>query len=492
MKFGLNLRLILTILGFVSIILGCTMLIGLIVSLIYGEAEMSRIFIALMVVYVAVGFGVTWLTRRKLSTHVIKIREGVLSVSLCWVIAAALCAVPYLLYGSHHTFIDAFFEATSCITTTGATLVDGLASLPKSLLFWRQLTTWLGGLGIIILAITIIPMLGFGAANLASAETMAQTADKIRARVTDTARIILLIFLALTGIEIVLLTIGGVSLFDAFILSFSCMGNGGFANYSAGLDSVDSIYAEVIIIIFCIAASLSFVSYQLLFKRRVRDFFKEKEIQLYLIMIAGACALVFVILLATGVYDMAGETARRGVLQVVSFATTAGFAGTDYNLWPQATHWLLMLVMIVGGCSGSTSGGIKVGRAVVMLLLVRRNIYKRLHPNAVVAVKLGDQSIPEERIASISTFAILYASIALLSCFIISFDGLEMETTLSTVIAMLSNTGLVIGSGIDAGGSLAVFSPFSHLYMSLLMIAGRLELLTLVLLFSPAFWKRFR
>ena len=488
MRFGINIRLILTILGFVSIIVGGTMLAGLIVSFIYNEPDMSRVFVLLLVVYVAVGFGVTWFTRRKLHTHTIKIREGILAVTLCWVIAAALCSLPYLLYGSHHTFIDAFFEATSCITTTGATLVDDLLLLPKSLLFWRQMTTWFGGLGIIIFAITIIPMLGFGAANLASAETMALTADKIRLRVIDTARSILLIFLALTGIEIVLLFAGGVNIFDSIILSFSCMGNGGFANYQAGLASVDTLYSEVIIIIFCIAASLSFVSYQLLLKRRVKDFFKEREIRLYLIMIAVVCAIVFAILLASGIYDTAGDTARRGIFQAISFATTAGYAGTDFYLWPQATHWLFFLVMIVGGCSGSTSGGIKVGRAAVALMIIRRNIYKRLHPNAVIAVRLGDQVIPEERVSSISTFMILYAFIALISCFALSFDNLGIETSLSAVIAMISNTGLVIGSG----GSLTGFSEFSRVYMSILMIAGRLELLTLVFLFSPAFWRRFR
>ena len=492
MKIGINLRLILLILAFMSIIIGGTMLVGLVVSLIYSEPDMSRIFLSLMLVFAALGLGVSLLVRNRLKTQMIKMREGILTVTLCWVFAAVLCSFPYLLAGSHHSFIDAFFEATSCITTTGATLVDNLAALPKSLLFWRQLTTWLGGLGIIIFAITIIPMLGFGAANLANAVTTGQTTQKIRARVTDTARNILFIFLVFTGIEIALLTAGGVDIYNAIILSFSCMGNGGFASYQAGAAYIDSLYTESIIIIFCIAASLSFVSYQLLLKRRVRDFFRETEIRLYLIMIACVCAIVFVILIASGTYSMTGDAAQRGVFQVISFATTAGYAGTDFNLWPQATHWLLIAVMIVGGCSGSTSGGIKVGRAAVAFLLVRRNIYQRLHPNAVVAVKLGDQAIPEERVASISTFSILYVFIALLSCFVLSFDNLSMETTLSAAIAMLSNTGLVIGSGIDPGGSLAVFSGFSRFYMSLLMIAGRLELLTLVFLFSPAFWKRFR
>jgi len=468
------------------------MLAGLIVSLIYGEPDMGRIFLSLTLIYTALGFCVAAIVKRRLKTRMIKMREGILAVTLCWVFAAALCSLPYMLAGSHHSFIDAFFESTSCITTTGATLIGDITLLPKSLLFWRQLTTWLGGLGIIVFAISIMPMLGLGAANLANAETIGQTTDKIRARITDTAKSIFLIFLVLTFAEILLLLIGGVGFFDAVILAFSCLGNGGFASYRAGVTPGGSIYAEVIIINFCIAASLSFVSYQLLFKRRIRDFLKGTEIKIYFLMLAGVSAVIIFILFVSGTYDMAGEATRDGVFQVISFATTAGYAGADFNLWPQATRWLLIAVMIVGGCSGSTAGGIKIGRAAVALLLVRRNIYKRLHPNAVVAVKLGDQVIPEERVTSISTFTMLYAFIALLSCFVLSFDGLSMETTLSAVIAMMSNTGLVFGSGIDPGGSVDVFSGFSRVYMSILMIAGRLELLTLVFLFSPSFWRRNR
>ena len=492
MRISLNIRMILGIMSYISIILGGTMLVGFVCSLVYGEQDMGRIFLMLTVVFAGAGFIVLRLSRRRQRAQNIRIREGILSVTLCWVFAAALCALPYLLAGSHHSFIDAFFESTACITTTGSTLIEDLSELPKSLLFWRQLTNWLGGLGIIIFAITIIPMLGFGSANLMSAETKPLSIEKIQSRMSDIARYIFLFFLALTGVEIALLAIGGTGAYDAFVLSFACMGTGGFANYTAGALLEGNLYVEAIVAVFCVIGVLSFASYRILLRGRVRDFFREIEIRLFFIMLAAACALVFIILLASGTYGSAGEAARNGVFQTIAFTTTAGYTGADFDAWPMATHWLLFAVMIVGGCSGSTSGGIKIGRAAVALSLIRRNIYVRLHPNAVVAVKIGDRAVTPDRVSSIATFLILYMLIALMSCFVLSFDSLDAETTLGTVIAMLSNTGLVIGPGLGFGDSFVVFSQFSRLYLSILMIAGRLELLTIVLLFSPAFWRPYR
>ena len=489
MKFGFNIRLILAILGFVSVVLGGTMLIGFVVSLAYNEHEMTSIFLPLMVILILAGVWVFRFSRKGIKVETVKIREGIIAVTACWFFAAALGTLPYLLAGSHLSFIDAFFESTACLTTTGATLVDNLAELPKSLLFWRQVTTWFGGVGIVILTITIMPLLGFGSANLANAEMSIQTLDKIKTRVTDTARVIVAFFLVLTGAQILLLIVGGIGVYDAFVISFSSMGNGGFANFHGNDFLQGSLYVEVIIGIFCVIASISFVSYQLLLKRRVRDFFKEPEIRTYLLIIAVACSLVFFILLSAGTYNTTGETLRFGVLQTISFTTTAGYSVANTGVWPQATHWILLAVMIVGGCSGSTSGGIRVIRLKAAFAIIRRNIYKKLHPNAVVAVRIGGKVIPEERASGISTFFLLYILIVLISCFVLSFENLDTETTLGSVISMLSNNGLVIGQGLGYGESFTVFSQFSRLYMSVLMITGRLEIFTIVLLLSPAFWR---
>ncbi|MDR0874733.1 MAG: TrkH family potassium uptake protein [Clostridiales Family XIII bacterium] len=487
---NINVRMIVNIIGIVCVIVGGTMLIGLVCALIFSEPLMARVFAALMVLLVALGFLAYRLSRKPMARQTLKIREGILAVALCWIFACVLGGLPYLLSGMHHTIIDAFFESTSCLTTTGSTIFENLAEVPKSLLFWRQFTNWIGGLGIIIFAISIIPMLGFGAANLAGAETTGQSIEKIRARMSDTAKSIMLFFFVLTAVCILLLKVGGVGMYDSFIIAFGCLGNGGFANYSAGGILGSNLFIDIVIVVFCVAASLSFVSYQLLLKRRVREFFREFEIRAFLIMLLIIVAIIFVILMVAGIYDSPAEALRYGVFQVVGFVTTSGYAGADFAAWPQAAHWLLMIAMIVGGCSGSTSGGIKVVRAAVALSLVRRNIYKRLHPNAVVAVKLGGNVVPADRVSSIATFVILYVVIVFGSCFVLAFENLDAETTLGTVIAMLSNTGLVMGPGTV--GSFAGFSQFSLIYMAFLMIAGRLEIFTIVLLFSPAFWRPYR
>ncbi|GHU67605.1 Trk system potassium transporter TrkH [Clostridia bacterium] len=489
---SINIRMIVNILGIVCFIIGGTMLIGLVCAFIFAEPLMARVFAALMIVLVLVGLLILRLSRRPIARQTIKIREGILAVALCWIFAAILGGLPYLLSGTHHTFIDAFFESTSCLTTTGATLFENLGDLPKSLLFWRQFSNWLGGLGIIIFAVSIIPMLGYGAANLATAETTGQSIEKVRARMSDTAKSILLFFLGLTAICVILLRIGGVNTYDSFVIAFGCLGNGGFANYSAGGLLQGSLFVDIVIVVFCVAASLSFVSYQLLLKRRVKEFFKEFEIRAFLIMLLIFVGIVFVILLASGVYNSPAEALRNGLFQVVAFVTTSGYASSDFAVWPQAAHWLMIIAMMIGGCSGSTSGGIKVVRAAVALSLVRRNIYKRLHPNAVVAVKLGDKVVPADRVSSIATFVVIYVVIVFGSGFILAFENLDLETTLGTVIAMLSNTGLVMGPGVGSTGSFVIFSQFSRIYMALLMIAGRLEIFTIVLLFSPTFWRPYR
>ncbi|MDR1816276.1 MAG: hypothetical protein LBR00_06385 [Clostridiales Family XIII bacterium] len=491
---NLNLKLIWNILGIVMVIIGGTMLSGLVVALLYGEPRMTRIFLITMIVYMLLGYALYKKTKQP--KQMIKTREGILSVFLCWVFAALLGTVPYMLSGAHETFIDAFFESMSCLTTTGSTLLTGVTELQHSLLFWRQFTTWMGGMGILIFAISILPMFGYGAANLASAETVGQNIEKVRARMTDTAKSVYLLYIALTVACIVLLRLGGTGLFDAFLLAFACLGNGGFGNYDIVQLTGDAIsgavYTQVIIIVFCILASFSFVNYQHLLKRRVREFFRDAETRLYLGFLIVVSALVVAALVASGIYQTLGDALRYGVFQAVGFLTTAGYAGADFDAWPQVTHWLMFIVMIVGGCSGSTSGGIKVIRAAVVFSLIKRNFYKRLHPSAVVPVRVGDKPIPSDRVNSIATFLMLYAMIVFIACTILSLEGLRVETTLGTVIAMLSNTGLVFGPEIGFADALQIFSPGSRFLMTILMLIGRLEIFTVLLLCTPAFWRPYK
>ncbi|MDR1797264.1 MAG: hypothetical protein LBR44_07500 [Clostridiales Family XIII bacterium] len=491
---NLNLKLILNILGIVSFIIGGTMLAGLIVALIYQEPKMTKIFLGSMVVLAGAGYLLYKKTRQGKQT--IKIREGILTVALCWIFAAALGAIPYLLAGAHTTFIDAFFESMSCLTTTGSTLLSGVTEMQHSLLFWRQFTTWLGGMGILIFAISILPMLGYGAANLASAETIGQNVEKVRARMTDTAKSVYLLYIALTAACIVLLMAGGTGVFDAFLLAFACLGNGGFGNYDIAELTGDAIagglYIQIIVIVFCILASFSFVNYQHLLRRQVKEFFRDAETRFFFAILIVISVLVVAALLVSGTYGTAAESVRYGIFQSVGFVTTAGYASVDFDAWPQVTHWLMLIAMIVGGCSGSTSGGIKVIRLLVVFSMIRRNFYKRLHPNAVVAVKVGDKPIPSDRVSSIATFVILYVVIVGVSCALLSLENLDFETTFGTVVGMISNAGLIIGPDVNYVEPLSIFAPASRFLMTMLMLIGRLELFTVVMLCMPAFWRPYK
>jgi len=438
------------------------------------------------------GIGVLLYRFTRGASRTLKTREGILTVALCWIFAALFGTLPYLLAGVHTSFIDAFFESTSTLTTTGASLLDLNSALSHSFLFWRQFTTWLGGMGILVFAISILPMFGYGAASLASAETVGQNVEKISARVTDAAKSVYLIYIVFTVLQIVLLLLGGLGLFDSFILAFSCLANGGFSglDIAALTKGSGGLYIQILIIIFCVLASLNFANYRKLFSGRAREFFKDAETRTFLLFLGIVSAAVVAVIFVSNPAVPFGETVVNGIFQSSSFVTTAGYKGWNYAAWQGAAHWILIIAMLVGGCSGSTSGGIKIVRVLIAVSVIKRNFYKKIHPNAVVVVKVGDNAVSGDRVWGIATFFLVYAGVALISCVVLSVDGLDPGATLSTVIAGLSNTGLIIGQG--AARAIATLSPFSRLLFSFLMLVGRLEIFTIFLLFTPAFWRPYR
>jgi trk system potassium uptake protein TrkH len=330
--------------------------------------------------------------------------------------------------------------------------------------------------------------MGIGAANLASAESASNNLSNMRSRMSDVAKRIFLIYLILTGIELFLLFFSGIGLYDSLLLTLQSVGNGGFIHTGGGVMGYSDGYIEVVVSVFCILSALSFMSYPLLFKRKWREFFAESELRMFASFLLIMIALVAVSLMAGSVFDSPAESLRHGSLATISFITTSGFSSGEVSGWPEFTQWLLLFAMAIGGCSASTSGGIKMVRLSVLFSVVRRNVYKRVHPNAVVSVKVGGKAISDEKVSMITTFFIVYVVVTLLSFLVLSIENLDMKSTISTVIAMMSNTGQMLGTqpGLD---SLAGFSPFSKLYLIALMITGRLEIMTVFLLFTPAFWR---
>ena len=485
---GLNLKIIARLLGAVSVIIACLMIPALAVSVIYEEYSLTEDFGALIVILAAAGLLIFFAARNAVRN--IRIRDGIIIVSLCWIFTGLLGALPYVVSGIIPSFADAFFESVSGFTTTGITVLGHIGAIPKSLLFWRSLTNWIGGIGILIFAISILPALGIGAVNLFSAENSggASAMERIRSRISDNAKQIYIMYIVMTAAAFVLLLASNrMSLLDAIVYSFSSVSNSGVVAAEGGVTGYGSLYVEAVVALFCVLASMNFVSYTLLFHRRFKDFIKEPEVRYYLLIIASIFVLTMISLWANGSYNGPGATLRNSFFTVFAFVSTAGFGGADYGAWPLFCKCLLFAAMFIGGCSASTSGGMKVIRLSLMASLIRRNIYKRLHPNAVVAVKLGDQAISAQKVSNTTVFVLMYLFIFAGGTILLSLDGQSAATTASAALAAMSNIGL--GFGELTTGDYHIFSVGGRLLLSLLMLVGRLELFTIILLIIPNFWR---
>jgi trk system potassium uptake protein TrkH len=481
-----DLRLIRKLAGLIFFVTGAAMAPCVLIALGCAEREEARIFLPLTLAFVLSGLALFLPVRR--ATHQIKMREGFFIVAMCWILLSALAALPYFFSAPLTNYVDAFFESVSNVTTTGANVIPDIDALPRSLVFWRALLNWIGGLGILLFAISVLPAIGIGTANLANAETTGSSIEKYRLRISENAKMAYLIYVGLSIVEFVLLFASGLSPFDAVVNTFSSISNCGISNYPEGIGHFRSVGVEVIVAAFCVIGAMNFSTLQLLPRGRVRRFFRDPEIRLYLVLSGSVFAVVTLALWADGVYGGLAETARRSFLQVFSFLSTAGYSVTDYGAWPPFCKTLLFAVAFIGGCSASTSGGVKISRLAIVAKLIRRNVYKRLHPNAVVAVKVGGHTVPEEKVSNIAVFVIVYLLIFAGSVILLSVEGQDIETTAGSVLAALSNTGLGFG-GTGYGHDFTVFSYAGRILLTLLMLIGRLEIFAIIMLFTPTFWK---
>ncbi|MBR0600245.1 TrkH family potassium uptake protein [Sinanaerobacter chloroacetimidivorans] len=481
-----NYKVIIKVLGAITTIIGLTMIPPLFVAMIYHENLLVISYLKTIIPSVLTGLIIIFCV--KPGSTSLKIRDGYLIAGLCWVVASAIGAFPYLLSGVMTNFIDAFFESVSGFTTTGSTIIVDLSEIPKSLQFWRSFCHWLGGMGILILAISLLPALGIGGLKIVSAEAPGPTIEKMSAKITDSAKILYIMYISFTLIEILLLCLGGLNLFDAMIHTFGSMGTGGLSNYSNGVAHFDSIYVEFIIIVFSVFASINFVLYHHILQGRWRDFWRDPELRTFLIILGVSILLIALNLRLTNTYPNIGNSLRYSFFQATSFITTSGFATTDYTLWPSFTQIVLFCLMFIGGCSASTCGSIKVIRIMILFKLFIRGLYKRLHPNAVVPVKLGGKIISSETVSRVSSFTILFFTLFVISSLVVSLENYDLITTISAAASSLSNTGMGLGL-VGPAGTFSIFSEPTRLYLSFIMIAGRLELFTIIMMLTPSFWK---
>ena len=474
------------ILGFVTGLIGVTMIPAVFISLFYGEKKTALCFLAVIVPVLAIGFIAGRGTQRM---HMnLKLRECFLVVTLSWTIASLIGAFPYILTGTLSSFADAFFESTSGFTTTGATIITNVEILPKGLLFWRSFSQWLGGMGILVFAVSLLPALGISGQLIAKIETPGPSLHKISPRITDSSRVLYLIYITFTVLATVLLYFGGMAPFDALLTSFGSVSAGGFSIYNDGAAHFsNSAFIDAVISFFTLAVCINFTLYYSLLRKNWKDFWGDAELRAYGLILGAAILLVSGNLWFSGLYLSPLSCLRYGFFQVTSFLTTTGYSNTDLTQWPSFSKMILFFVMIIGACSASAGGGIKVMRILVLYKQIHRSFHKKIHPRAVLPIKLQGKPISAENTTGALSFLYLYVFIFVLSALILSLENLDLAATFNAVASIMSN----VGGGFKLSGPVEQFQVFSaptKIYLCFLMMMGRLEFFTILSLFTPAFW----
>ncbi len=482
---NLNIQSIFRIIGAVLLVIGISMLPSVFVSLLCDEPAVYIPFIWTMLSALLIGAVLTKTCKSHMKQ--LKVRDGFLIVSLCWLIAGILGAVPFVATGSIPNPADAFFESCSGFSTTGSSILSDVEALPKGIVFWRSFTHWIGGMGILIFAIALMPSLGISGQNIAVSETPGPSLDKVSPKMTDTAKILYVIYLLFTVLETILLMLGGLNLYDALVQTFGTVGTGGFSNYNDGIGHFGSTYVTVVITAFMVLCGVNFNLFYFSVKRGFRVFWQDSEFKLYLFFFAAASVFLTAALLIGKTYSSFTAALTDSAFQSASILTTTGFASPDYETWPTICQVLLLLLMFMGGCSSSTSGGIKIVRIYVLLQLIRRGIATRLHPNVIENITLNDKKMSSDTVSAIASHMFLYFVLIFAGAFVISFENLDLMTCFSSVITCLGNIGPGFGA-IGPTENFASLSDLSKAFLSIYMIAGRLELFTLFILLTPRFW----
>ena len=480
----MNYLMIVYILGWILSCEGALMLPSVVVALIYGEYPAGCAILIAAGLCLLIGLPIT---RKKPSNSVFYTREGFVTVALCWITISVMGSLPFIISGAIPNPIDALFETVSGFTTTGASILADVEVVPKCLIFWRSFTHWIGGMGILVFLLAFIPMSGGYHMNLMKAESPGPSVEKLFPTVQSTAKALYKMYLFLTVLQVILLLIGRMPLFDALTITFGTAGTGGFGvhnNSAAGY----SPYCQYVITLFMILFGVNFSVYFLIMIRRTKRALQSEEIRYYLGII-GICILVIMFNIRH-MYPTLEETFRQAAFQVASIITTTGYSTTDFNYWPELSRNILLLIMFVGACAGSTGGGIKVSRIIVLAKSIRQELIHFIHPRAVTKITVDGKVVSRENVRGIYAFLAVYLLIFVVSVLLVSLDNLDGMTNISAVASAFNN----IGPGLNEVGPLenfGIYSDFSTFVLTLDMLAGRLEIFPLLLLFTPGTWKKF-
>jgi len=481
----MNYRMIARLLAIILLIVAVLMVPALVISLAMGEPETAwgfGITLALMLILSIL------LRLLKPQRQTMFAREGFVVVSLAWILVSMLGALPFYISRSIPGYIDCLFETVSGITTTGASILTDVESLPRGLLYWRSFTHWIGGMGVLVFLLAISPLASGDSLFIMRAESPGPQVSKLVPRTRQSARILYEIYIAMTVVQIILLLAGGMSAFDAVTIAFGTAGTGGFAIRNDSMMSY-SPYIQWVVTIFMVLFGVNFGLYYLMLQRSYRKIVKNEELRFYIGILVASTAVITLFIAKS--YDGVQNSIRHAAFQVASIMTTTGYATTDFDRWPEVCRALLIILMIVGASAGSTGGGIKCSRVLILFKTMKQEVKKILHPNTVSNIRVDGELIMSETIRQTFVFLGLYASIALFSVLLISLDGFSLETNMSAVMACINN----VGPGLSMVGPMGNYSQFSNaskIVLTLNMLLGRLEIFPLVIMAFPSIWKRAR
>ena len=484
----MNFKAVIYILGWILIIEGALMFSPFLVSLIYGEPQ-GVAFAVMALVCIVIGAAAVF---RKPKQMTFFSREGFAVTALAWILMSVFGCLPFVMNGDIPSFTDALFETVSGFSTTGSSILDDVEALSHASLFWRSLTHWIGGMGVLVFLLALIPMTGGSHVNIMRAESPGPTVSKLLPKVRQTAFVLYAIYVALTAAEFIMLIIGRMPVFDAVTTAIGTAGTGGFGIKADSMASY-SPYIQWVVTVFMALFGVNFGVYFLLATRRFKAAVIHEEARYYILIILGAAALIMISLTVNNTLpDMAfGDKIRHVFFQVAALITTTGFSTIDYDVWPQLALMVVLTLMFVGACAGSTGGGIKISRILILCRSVKNSLTLFFHPKRVVNLRSEGKSVPPEVVQSVSVYIIAYILVYVVSMFLISLDGYDFTTNFTAIAATINN----IGPGLSKAGpteSFSLFSGLSKYVMIFDMLAGRLELYPMLILLTPEFWKSLR
>lgn len=479
----MNRRMTTYILGRMLGVEALVLLIPALVSVIYGEEGWKAFILTsaiLVLLYVLLG-------RKKPEDSTIYGKDGFIIIACAWILWSVFGALPFYISGEIPSYVDAIFETVSGFTTTGSTILTDIEALSKGMNFWRCLTHWIGGMGVLVFVMVIVSLEDKNSMHLMRAEVPGPETDKLVPKARDTAKILYSMYFVLTLAEVIFLLAGGMNLYDSIIHSFSTAGTGGFNNRNNSVAFYDSAYIDGVITVFMILFGINFNMYYLLLLKKVKDVFKNEEVRAYLGIILGSTLLITLNILS--IYEKPLKAFRYAVFQVASIITTTGMATADYNVWPEFSKCILLGIMVFGACAGSTGGGMKVARVLILLKSAKRELKRLLHPKSVAIVKVNGKKVKDETLQGVYVYFICYVAILMISVLLISLNNFDFATSFSGVLTTINN----IGPGISAIGPIenfSVFSDFSKIIFCLDMLIGRLEIFPFLVLFTPNLWRK--